>query len=540
MQTKTFTTKECISKPLNVIQHFLVENNNQELQKYFENKFTSKEDFKQVNKIPECSLVRFRAMVQNNNFDYEIYMSKFEIIDQNGNKKTKFCKYSDEFEQDIGGEFHNPDTIDTSSSSSSNSFDERQLYYCVSVPGESSWNLHEEHIDTSLEANLNLNNSDDQKTSRDNRMSDDEMKKVSAKFPFPNENHVGAIVKIYESENMLKVTDVVEFIGVFNHPRNIPEDNSLGVDVDDPTKLIRVPSIHAIFYRNLHPSGNPNLSSNIITHLTPELKVNILSIRKFLIQYISSVFNGDALVAEFVLLQLLSRTFSRHNGISLVGKLVLNISNLPKCKVTSTEQQQHPNIKLKHDNDFAKNIATMLSSLLPKYHDLPLTLSSLNTNYYYPRSDHVLDSGVFQVSNGTWFLIDETVLDEGKLNTNDDDTANLNLFEGEEKDEEVLLKFRNFISIQRYSDYTIPENVSEYIQKDFLSQRQRQSQRSSNNDNKLFLSSEDFMLRMTLARLIALSFGAEELTIDLWNYTQKLDDERKLRIEQFKSLAKRI
>ncbi|CAJ0905922.1 6987_t:CDS:2, partial [Entrophospora sp. SA101] len=47
MQTKTFTTKECISKPLNVIQHFLVENNNQELQKYFENKFTSKEDFKQ-------------------------------------------------------------------------------------------------------------------------------------------------------------------------------------------------------------------------------------------------------------------------------------------------------------------------------------------------------------------------------------------------------------------------------------------------------------------------------------------------------------
>ncbi|CAJ0756531.1 16389_t:CDS:10 [Entrophospora sp. SA101] len=490
MQTKTFTTKECISKPLNVIQHFLVENNNQELQKYFENKFTSKEDFKQIpslndiplDKIPECSLVRFRAMVQNNNFDYEIYMSKFEIIDQNGNKKTKFCKYSDEFEQDIGGEFHNPDTIDTSSSSSSNSFDERQLYYCVSVPGESSWNLHEEHIDTSLEestANLNLNNSDDQKTSRDNRMSDDEMKKVSAKFPFPNENHVGAIVKIYESENMLKVTDVVEFIGVFNHPRNIPEDNSLGVDVDDPTKLIRVPSIHAIFYRNLHPSGNPNLSSNIITHLTPELKVNILSIRKFLIQYISSVFNGDALVAEFVLLQLLSRTFSRHNGISLVGKLVLNISNLPKCKVTSTEQQQHPNIKLKHDNDFAKNIATMLSSLLPKYHDLPLTLSSLNTNYYYPRSDHVLDSGVFQVN---------------------DDTANLNLFEGEEKDEEVLLKFRNFISIQRYSDYTIPENVSEYIQKDFLSQRQRQSQRSSNNDNKLFLSSEDFMLRMTLAR----------------------------------------
>nr|CAG8454423.1 97_t:CDS:10 [Entrophospora candida] len=513
MQTKTFTTKECISKPLDVIQHFL-------------------------DKIPECSLVRFRAMVQNNNFDYEIYMSKFEIIDQNGNKKAKFCKYSDEFEQDIGGEFHNPDIINTSSLSSSNSFDERQLYYCVSVPGESSWNLHEEHIDTSLEestANLNLNNSDDEKTSRDDRMSDDEMKKVSAKFPFPNENHVGAIVKIYENENMLKVTDVVEFIGVFNHPRYY-NYNSLGVDVDDPTKLVRVPSIHAIFYRNLHPSGNPNLSSNIITHLTPELKVNVLSIRKFLIQYISSVFNGDALVAEFVLLQLLSRTFSRHNGISLVGKLVLNISNLPKCKVTSTEQQQHPNIKLKHDNDFAKNIATMLSSLLPKYHDLPLTLSSLNTNYYYPRSDHVLDSGVFQVRVNNFQVLNEIINDQ-KLRYNypfynfeletdigiitlsnsksllpfdctiplnlkfeDDDTANLNLFEGEEKDEEVLLKFRNFISIQRYSDYTIPENVSEYIQKDFLSQRQRQSQRPSNNDNKLFLSSEDFMLRMTLAR----------------------------------------
>lgn len=72
---------------------------------------------------------------------------------------------------------------------------------------------------------------------------------------------------------------------------------------------------------------------------------------------------------------------------------------------------------LVHTNQFTKNVSTVLKSLLPKYHDLPLTLSTLNEINYYPKSNgEELDSGVFQVSKGTWFLIDETVMNEGKLN----------------------------------------------------------------------------------------------------------------------------
>jgi hypothetical protein len=98
-----------------------------------------------------------------------------------------------------------------------------------------------------------------------------------------------------------------------------------------------------------------------------------------------------------------------------LGKFVLNISNLP-CNITVVnENTQSHHLGLEHDNLFAKRVASILASLLPKYHDLPLTLSTLNEIFYFPHSNNDLNSGVLQVSQGTWFLVDETVLKEGKL-----------------------------------------------------------------------------------------------------------------------------
>jgi hypothetical protein len=98
-----------------------------------------------------------------------------------------------------------------------------------------------------------------------------------------------------------------------------------------------------------------------------------------------------------------------------LGKFALNISNLPSCNIVTDENTRNNHLSFKHDNLFAKHVAFVLASLLPKYHDLPLTLSTLNEIYYFPHSNNDLDSGVLQVSQSTWFLVDETVLKEGKL-----------------------------------------------------------------------------------------------------------------------------
>src|SRR5581483_1122099 len=97
------------------------------------------------------------------------------------------------------------------------------------------------------------------------------------------------------------------------------------------------------------------------------------------------------------------------------GKFALNVSNLPPYSIVANGNLQNNHLNLEHNNLFAKRVASILASLLPKYHDLPLTLSTLNEVFYFPHSNNDLDSGVLQVSQGTWFLVDETVLKEGKL-----------------------------------------------------------------------------------------------------------------------------
>ncbi|RHZ53019.1 hypothetical protein Glove_452g41 [Diversispora epigaea] len=191
-----------------------------------------------------------------------------------------------------------------------------------------------------------------------------------------------------------------------------------------------------------------------------------------------------------------------------------------------------------------------------------------------------LDSGVFQVSKGTWFLIDETVMKEGKLN--DTGVRNLqalnNLIDNQRllytfpfydfefetdigiivlseakpflpvdcilplltnnynnnnynKDlpEEILVEFRKYLGVHRYiENYFIPDDVSKYIENQFVIQR-----RNASRNGQIFINHFDLQLRMTLARLVTLSFGESKLTEELWDYTERLDEQRKQRMENF-------
>lgn len=44
-----------------------------------------------------------------------------------------------------------------------------------------------------------------------------------------------------------------------------------------------------------------------------------------------------------------------------------------------------------------------------------MCLQTLNNDFFFPRGDEGLSSGVLQVTRGTAILLDETVMDEGTL-----------------------------------------------------------------------------------------------------------------------------
>jgi len=93
---------------------------------------------------------------------------------------------------------------------------------------------------------------------------------------------------------------------------------------------------------------------------------------------------------------LLVASHSRPSG-TVLGKFSLNL------KESRTE------------NPVFEDLARVTKNLLPKVHARPLTLKNLNDEFYFPRGNEQLSSGVLQVTRGTALLMDETGLEEGTL-----------------------------------------------------------------------------------------------------------------------------
>jgi len=85
---------------------------------------------------------------------------------------------------------------------------------------------------------------------------------------------------------------------------------------------------------------------------------------------------------------------------------------------------------------------------------------------------------------------------------------------------DVLESFRAFFCGAKLGNIEIKEDVSQYIQDDFV--RERREDRS--------VTSNDLVLRMTLARLMALSLHEPAMTKDIWERAKELDKERKSRV----------
>lgn len=121
------------------------------------------------------------------------------------------------------------------------------------------------------------------------------------KFPLPNEAHTSSIIKFYnDMAETLKVGQLIEVIGI--RGQDLTEQNQNDESGFDSVLDLfsNIPVVHAIAFKNLGAiNSNPPLNENI-THQAHDIRVQ-------LINYISSALGGDALAAEFILLQLLSR-----------------------------------------------------------------------------------------------------------------------------------------------------------------------------------------------------------------------------------------
>ncbi|BGP22901.1 hypothetical protein JCM10295v2_001792 [Rhodotorula toruloides] len=468
---------------------------------------------------PPGSLVRFRAMVQDTGMGSELYQAV-------GEGDTVFMYGADE--EGMGG-----DPEDYSK------LKERQLFYVVSVPGETEW--LKENLDNASISNL--------QSSLDrlslNASSSSAPAPAASKNPNPAEPHFGLVAKIYgDSGESHKTTDVCEFIGVLGETSLRNAFDELSDSASSWTST--VPALHVILTR---PASKPTLPAS------PTEKEAREAIRKELVAYLAESLAGDSDAAEWVLLALVSRTHTRHATGMVLGSLSLNLA-LPDC--------------------FTTTLPDTIASLVPTSTTLDLSIASLNNQNtrLAPRSrDESLESGRLQLANGTAVVVDLRGIGEGKLEGTgvqnlrhvattvaqqklsyqfpfstfelETDLNFILLSEGKaivpsecivyvkpatdakastsRPDKAKLDQLRSFISAAKYSTFDIPEGMSEVIQSDFVERRQA----SHGGEG---MSQDDLVFRMTAARLMALSYGEKAMSKEAWLRTAELDDRRKERM----------
>ncbi|KAF8933918.1 hypothetical protein BGZ47_010594, partial [Haplosporangium gracile] len=368
--------------------------------KYFQELFDTREklskipvlDAQSINALPLNSLVRFKCMVQDTELSQEVALFASTISSKPDGEEVRSI---DNDSVQLAGAFifachrySDGPQEDQMLTSRQNQelMDLRSSYYCVSVPGQSQWVK-----DADKPADLD--------TALDGLKLQEEMASevIAERFPFPAVSHFAAVVKTHSSDASIGVTDMVEVIGVLGASDKVSSGDSFDFQ-EESAAGPRIPTVHAILMNKVDDYGYPELTVNGCPAEDDLEKVvkEATSIREELIQYIAQAVRGDKFAAELVLLHLLARVYSRPSG-AVLGKFSLNLKDSIG------------------NSPVAQSLEKVIKNVLPKVHAIPMTLANLNKNYFYPRGEEQLCSGMLQVTRGTLLLLDETAMEEGTL-----------------------------------------------------------------------------------------------------------------------------
>ncbi|KAJ1984663.1 hypothetical protein H4R34_000497 [Dimargaris verticillata] len=492
--------------------------------------------------ITPGTLVRFRCMVQDPGFGHEMYIKWLAIASPAPGAAThRFIKYTDQLPVLGDAEpvhYHSPDHV----------YDEKHLCYCVAVPGEQSW---VDPLPSHTSATNAPGATDDQSNSRRRLALPDKH--------LPHQAAPAAVVKFYTADNLPRAAEAIEVMGVFDWTVHGDEDHE-----------IELPCIHALYY---HPLAWP-LGAPAETPVQDGLQAQ----QAAMLTYLSRLLGQDDLAAHYLLFALLASTDHTH-GLP-VGRMVVNLCNFP------SEAAADP-LKL---SPLVEQVAEGVGQVFPFTVGLPLSLDFLNSVRCSPKSDEHLLPGILQTITGSLLLIDETAMQSGQLK--DQGVRNVQTLHQFLSEQTVRYEFpyqsidfatnirtvivsegksflpndcrvplhttahaaikaqaanalsapslsdstdlwpqwRRYLATCQTTDYTIAPAMAEKIQAEYVQERKQAT--GTTPDNQATNQGE-LSLKLTVAKLLAISRGLTTLDDATWAHACDLERERKDRVCTF-------
>ncbi|KAJ8361343.1 hypothetical protein SKAU_G00178680 [Synaphobranchus kaupii] len=589
--------QEWITNPMGVVEDIFSQNNGApewegKVLEYFKEKLKESDAGNWVpslNDVPlhylkPNGLVKFRCLVQDM-FDPEFYMGTYKHLDSASQSNVlKFGKYKDiaECGVEVGnaaiyGSCSNasvvPSTSYTPNRPKRSHEDDQDMEDCQPYK-------HKEQLAGSQGDSKQLEMDTNTPPERSQLCSTH----LDLNFPLAGEAGPACLVKVYEGWERFKVNDMLEIYGILSVDpllSVVDGETDAGVMVDPmdsvetaeerrvhspPASL--VPRLHMIYTLPLqhnNPLLPPAVHSENCT-FTSGFLGELAAVRAELLEYLTHVLLGDVLAAEYLILHLISSVYARRDVLPL-GKFALNLSGCP----------QNP--------AFTELLYRALQQLVTASFRLGMSLHNMNTLRFVPRKDYSanrLVSGLLQLAPNTALFLDETVLEQGQLDSTgvrnitalgdliswqkvDYDfsfhhmefPSNFNVLvvsEGKSllpSDCQVRLqpkltppnleeylealhaavgpaslnKFRIYISLLRTLDYSISDDITKAVEEDFVEMRK---------DDPQSMSAEDLHRMLVVARLLSLSMGQTTLSQEQWMKAKHLEMLRMSRTEQQK------
>ncbi|KAL0483568.1 hypothetical protein AKO1_014577 [Acrasis kona] len=529
------------------MEHFNKELGNQEVY----NKIPVLSDVKSFSRMKTNQLVKYIGFVQD--ALQQEYFGSFYVKD--GRKKTTFFRdYVDDMTYDDMDE-------------DNSSLAERNVFYCIPIPGQSPWtksNQNQTTVENQEQSNKakkrDRPDSDDEdlpsdesygtgakKRNTNQQRPEVEEKNATSVFNFGvPQDGVAAAIKVYE-DVPFKLCDIVEVIGVLNFDAQhefSQEIDPFGIQLDQLPSSI-VPRIHVISYKRYDSIHDP-----FIKVPSESFLATLSTLRNDLVRYISKALKNDTLAAQYVLMNIISCIQVRSSGLT-IGSFPLNISRADSS--TSTALQK------------------VIQQFVPACHLLPFSNDNLNKKRFQPFKNYEtnrLEFGLLQVPKGTSVIIDECALSSGPLSEiglknfgvvesllkfqilNYDFTFNhiemesdvrvlvlsdaksifskvtkcvVPIVQGPEVDTSLEINFdlaRRCLAlvslINHNSKFSISEDVQKLAQSQFVAERKIDG---NVDENRLHLW-------LVIARLLSLSFGKVELDTDTWTLMRQMEADR--------------
>lgn len=406
-----------------------------------------------VETVQPFSLVRYRGIVQDV-FDPEIFAQFFEEHASTESEGIRYVtsKYRDCIEPSPGHYLKDPGP---------SAFGQRGVFYCVPLPGETQWAKEATAKRSAVAGGFTcVATANGQSTTQASSMvckrrreddddvmgePDDESSMTVRKghratvestsavhsqqpppgslicqefgvnFPLSHEECPGrgastpCILKLYDAVfESLRVCDIFEAVGILcidPELASIPAcARSFGEDARHPSTAL-VPRVHAIcvrhlpFYHPMLPYSSAWLTEARLAEQCQHLRAHeaLEATRAVAIQQLEGSVYGDRLVAEYLLMLLVSRGF-RKLGEMTLGCWSLNLAGFPDAAC----------------NDFV----ALIAEFKPRTVCLELTRDSLNTKRWCPKKDfdaNRLVAAQLQLAPGTLLVLDETKMEAGGL-----------------------------------------------------------------------------------------------------------------------------